>query len=223
MITKEEVLARASEYDFNAVKAYLEQGGTIDVYDGYGSSLLTSLLRGYYNHAFYIGTDGKKIDIEAEENRNAIYYSWVPLEERPHAIKREIDYLIAKGIGVNAIGWEEAKEYQKSDTDFDVETPLYFTVKNRDYFMTKYLLEHGADPDIKFSFEEDDMFDDEHWLLTDLDIAILNGDREEAMENDVKIAALLMHYGKGEWEGGYCIEVDHKNRTIRGHSPIPVY
>ena len=223
MISKEEVLNRALDYDFSAVKEYLDLGGSIDIYDGYGRGLLASLMCGYYMHAYYIGPDGKKIDTEAEEIRNAIYYSWTRLEDRPHAIKQEIDYLLAKGINVNAIGWEEAKEYQKSDTDFDVETPLYFTVKNRDYFMTKYLLEHGADPDIKFSFEEDDMFDDEHWLLTDLDIAILNGDLEEAMENDVKIAALLMHYGKGEWEGGYCIKVDHKNRTIQSHSSIIKY
>ena len=187
MVLQNEVLSRAADYDFNTVRAYLEQGGTIDIYDRYGRGLLASLLRGYYKHAFYTDPNGKKWDIEAEENKNAIYYSWTPLEERPHSIKEQIDYLFSKGIHVNDIGWKEAKEYQKNHSDLWVEVPLYFTVRHRDYCMTKYLLEHGADPDIRFSFDEEDemfpdVFDKNHWLLDDLDIAIVNGDCAEAME-----------------------------------------
>ena len=218
MLSENKVLDAAANYDFAAVQAYLEQGGRTDIYDGYGSSLLTSLLKGYYRCAFYIGPDGKQIDIEADENKNAIYDSWAPLEQRPHPIKKQIDYLISKGIGINNIGWEEAKQHQHSDSDYEVDTPLYYTVVNRDYCMTKYLLDLGADPDIKFSFE-DERFDSDYWLLEDLDIAILNGDREEAMENDLRIAALLMRYGNGQWPGGHCIDVDQESRTIRGHSP----
>ena len=50
MMTKEEVFERAKEYDFDAVKTYLEQGGNPLIFDEAGSSLIALLLWGYYKN-----------------------------------------------------------------------------------------------------------------------------------------------------------------------------
>ena len=52
MMTKEEVFERAKEYDFDAVKTYLEQGGNPLIFDGAGSSLIALLLWGYYKNVY---------------------------------------------------------------------------------------------------------------------------------------------------------------------------
>lgn len=131
-------------------------------------------------------------------------YCKVPPEERPHSIIDEIEYLIEKGISLNAFGLEEAKAHQGSE--IIVETPLFHAVMNRDYGMTKYLLEHGADPRIQICPNSDYLNDRDFWLLEDLDQALYRGDRGAAAINDAEMAALLMHYGLDQWPGGFCID-----------------
>lgn len=226
MFTKEEVFRQAAAYDFDAVKEYLEQGGNPNIYDGSGSSLLTAILAAYYKHVFYSDPEEvtflKAHDDDDEYHRHVNKYCKMPLEERPHAIKEQVEYMISKGISVNAVGWKEAEEDQKYNVGVD--TPLYHSVMNIDYCMTKYLLEHGADPAQKLSNEENYKdIDYEDWLLEHMDIQILNGDSGEARDLELEITALLMHYGLDQWEGGVCIDVDKVNRTIRGHDPILNY
>ena len=43
MLPKKELFDRANQYDFDAIREYLESGGNIEVYDGGGKSLLTAL------------------------------------------------------------------------------------------------------------------------------------------------------------------------------------
>lgn len=232
MMTKEEVFERAKEYDFDAVKTYLEQGGNPLIFDGAGSSLIALLLRGYYWNVYTNNPD----DIRQAEEREKEFkrtgfkefcdidipkYCRVPPEERPHTIKNEIEYLVSKGISLNAVGWKEARE--EDDSYILVETPLFHAVRYRDYGMTKYLLEHGADPRISIAPDDEDARERDFWLLEDLDRALLRGDRGEAGKNDAEIAALLMHYGLDQWPGGYCIDVFQENRIIQAHSPRMKY
>ena len=47
MLSKKELFDKAADYDFDAIKEYLESGGDIEVYDGGGNSLLSALLEAY--------------------------------------------------------------------------------------------------------------------------------------------------------------------------------
>ncbi len=226
MLSKKELFDKAADYDFDAIKEYLEGGGDIEVYDGGGNSLLSALLEAYYRHVYSSDPDEAKFleehDDDAEYHNHVNKYSKIPLEDRPHSIKEQVDYLMGKGITPNAVGWKEAEEDQEWAPC--VETPLFHSVVNCDYCMTEYLLKNGADPGQKLftdgSYDEDGY---EDWLLEHLDIYIFNGDRGNAGTNDLEIAALLMHYGLDQWPGGMCIDVDKENRTICGHSPRMMY
>ena len=218
MFTKEGIFRKAAAYDFDAVKEYLEQGGSPDIYDGSGRSLLTAVLAAYYEHVFYSDPDEvaflKAHDDDDEYHQHVNKYCRMPLGERPHSIKKQIDYLMAKGIGVNAADWKEAEGAPV------VETPLFHSVVHCDYCMTEYLLKCGADPCQKLISDGDyDKIGYETWLPEHMDLCIFEGDRDDAGKNDLEIAALLMHYGLDKWGGGLCIDVDHKTRTIYGHSP----
>ena len=219
MLTKEELFAKAAAYDFDAIRAYLESGGGIDIYDGYGKSLFAALLAGYYSCVYYSDPDETRFLKEHDEDEayfcHVNKYSRMPLDKRPHAIKTEIDYLMVMGISLNAVGWKEAEAYQKDAPC--VETPLFQAVVNCDYCMTEYLLEHGADPGQKLFTDGDyDDFGYEDWLPEHLDIYISSGDSGNAAKNDLEIVALLMRHGLDRWRGYTCIDVDPENRVIYG-------
>lgn len=222
MLSKEELFDKADQYDFDTIREYLEGGGNIELYDGGGRSLLTALLDAYYRLVYSSCPDEAQFLNEHEDDdeyyRHVNKYSRMPLEDRPHSIKEQIDYLMAKGITPNAVGWKEAAEHQKWDPC--VETPLFQSVVNCDYCMTEYLLKNGAEPGQKLSSSGD--YDEkgyDDWLLEHLDIYIFNGDRGDAAALDLEIAALLMHCGLDQWSGGFCIDVDKENRSISAHSP----
>ena len=139
------------------------------------------------------------------------------MEERPHPIKEQVEYLLSKGIGVDDVGWKEASEHQKHCPC--VESPLMQAVCFRDYWMVKFLLEAGADPEIRLFTEEWEWYGYEKWLYDDLDLAIYNGAIGEARQNALEILALLLHYGSNQWPGDMCITVDKEKRTIRIQGP----
>ena len=221
MLSGEEVLKKAGKYDFEAVKEYLEQGGDAEVFDRGGNSLLSALLRGYYTEIFENDPDEIRFYAEHEEYsdewRNHVFrYCRMPLEERPHPIRDQVEWLIGKGIGVNAVGWKEARQFQKFAPS--VESPLMHAVEHRDYCMIKFLLENGADPCQRLF--TDGFYDDlgyEPWLVEHMDVMIMDEDAGDSMMLDLEIASLLMHYGLDQWEGGLCIDVDKENRSICGH------
>lgn len=226
MLSKEDVLEKANGYDFEAVREYIEQGGNTEIYDGSGNSLLSALLAGYYWKIFANDSDELKFHEEHEDDEESdthvCRYCRMPLEDRPQPIKEQVDYLVGKGISVNAVGWKEAEKYQEYAPA--VQTPLFHSVVYCDYCMTKYLLELGADPGQKlFSDGDYDLDGYEDWLLDHMDYYIMDGHRGDAMELDIEIAALLMHYGLDQWDGGYCIDVDKENRTIQGHGPVMMF
>ena len=227
---RNEVFEKADSYQFEAVKEYLEQGGDIEVYDKDGNSLLSALLNAYYRLVFYKDPDEAKLQEEHEDDdeyfQHVNKYCRMPLEERPHKIKEQIDYLMSKGIGPNAVGWEEATENAKQ-YQYDspcVKTPLMHAVIHCDYCMVQYLLEKGADPGQKLfsdgNYDEDGY---EDWLLDHLDYYLFDGHRGDSGNLIVEIAALLMHNGLDQWDGGLCFDVDKVNRTICGHGFKPLF
>ena len=218
MHSGEEALKKAHEYDFDVVREYLEQGGDPEVYDNWGNSLLSALLSGYYDKVFENDPDELRFYCEHDNDEefctHVFKYCRMPLEERPHPIREQSEWLIKKGIGVNAVNWEAARG--EDGIARSVESPLLHAVEHRDYCMIKFLLENGADPAQRLFAEDpwDPGYED--YLIEDMDVRIMNGDRGDSMMLDLEIASLLMQYGLDQWEGGQCIEVDKKNRRIRG-------
>ncbi len=220
-----DAIESARHFDCDAVKAYLKGGGNPHIFDKEGGNLMHALLYGYYSeYAFY-----------TEEERNTwMNYDWcleqdddagdswcphnsqVPLSERDIPIQEMIDLLLSSGVDVNAVCW------LRGDPPIDrgdVETPLLLAVEYLDFFMTKYLLEHGADPARELFHDDFQRNGYEDYLIEDLDIALLHGAKGAAADNVLDIAAELLKHGLEKSTGGYCIEVDREHNTITGHSP----
>ena len=88
------------------------------------------------------------------------------------------------------------------------ETALMQSVCWQDYYLTKYLLEHGANPGVWLFPERDyKQWDQEYWLMDELDIAIMNGAKGEAAINILRVAQLLWEYGLRNWRGS-CIDLE---------------
>ena len=101
--------------------------------------------------------------------------------------------------------------------DGETETALMHAVCRHDYYLCKYLLEHGADPGVRLFTKPDyETRDREYWLMDELDISIMNGDKGEAAAVTLRVAQLLWEYGLREWSG-YCIDVDQKIGVTGGH------
>ena len=223
MLSADAVFKEANNYDFDAVRDYLESGGEKDVYDVCGNSLLSALLSGYYTRVF--DNDPEEIRFYAEHDNDDAFFTHVfrycrmPLEDRPHPIGKQIEYLLEKGISLNAVSWEEAEKKQKFAPC--VETPLMHAVEHRDLCMAEFLLKNGADPAQKlFSDGKYDRIGYEDWLVEHMDVLIMNGDKGDSRMLDLEITSLLMHYGPEQWEGGMCIEVDRENRRIKARGLI---
>ena len=199
-MTRDEVLKRAEAYDYDAVRAYLEQGGNPEIYDREGASLLAVLLRGYYDSVFYSDPEEAAFLREHGEGDGELYrhvnpLCRVPLDKRPYGIRDKIDDLLARGIGINAVGWKEAEE-EYGPGDAWVETPLFHAVVHCDYCMTEYLLEKGADPWQRlFSEGNYDEQEHEYWLLEHMDYYEDIGYCGEAGDNIRDMKALLNRYG----------------------------
>lgn len=101
-------------------------------------------------------------------------------------ILEELDYLFKCGADSNLC----------EIIDGYTETPLYVaTCICQDYYLTKYLLEHGADPGV-WLFDENESPRDkpEKFLIEHMDIMIMNGSKEQQADNIREIAQLLRDY-----------------------------
>lgn len=59
-----------------------------------------------------------------------------------------------------------------------------------------------------------------YWLMDELDISIMNGDKGAAAAVTLRVAQLLWEYGLRDWSG-YCIEI-HKDTGVTGAHPLRV-
>ncbi len=209
-----DIFNRAAEYDFAAIQAYVNEGNDINICDQSGFSLFTVFLTGYYHH------DGDLTPVEKEmmESEDAVADEYwdsclllrdtMPLEERSSGIAGQLEFFVRHGVDVNLCilinsGW--------------VETPLVVAVTNEDWYMTEFLLKHGADPKIWLYNDEPRLTPYEDWLIDHMDVMLMNS-RGEKAENEVRIAALLARYGLDDFHG-LCIHVDKETRTVIAHSP----
>ena len=196
----------AEDYDFDAVKRYIEQGGAVNICNEKGVSLIACFIEGYLMEAYHCDIVENRSKLTAYDENDEFWDSYIdeyqitPLEKRKHNIREELDYLLACGADLNLC------KLVKGLT----ETPLFYALIYEDYYVLKYLLEHGADPGIWLSDEFDtaDENDRDFWLLEHADVMILDGRRGAAKQNILNMAQLLWENGLNMWRGGICISVD---------------
>ncbi len=137
-----ELFIAAAKNDLDGLKRVIAEGADINSRDGkYHESVLAVWLSGYYSR--------KDADIEealymyATTNGSFEYNNFppdhlcVPLDHRNDGLLEAVDWMMDNGLNLND-GYSETHEIE--------DTPLHIAVYNMDYYMTKYLLDRGADP-----------------------------------------------------------------------------
>ena len=212
------IFEAAWQFDFDAVRTYVENGKDLNVCDHRGYSLLTCFIMGYYSLGCLTPEEEKLLELHDECDYDfwdayVYQYQKQPLEERPDDFLKKLEFLFAHGADPNLCVMEE----------YGTETALMQSVCWKDYYLTKYLLEHGANPGVwLFPKRDDQQSDREYWLMDELDIAIMNGAKGEAAINILRVAQLLWEYGLRDW-GGYCIELDKAGGVTGGHPAGVLY
>ena len=215
-INIETIFNAAKKYDFETIKKYIDSGGAINICDSKGISIVAYFIEAYLTKEQSVELDNKEELFLVHDEYDYKFwdeyvynYQITPLRLRRSNILEKINYLFAHNADPNLC----------EIVDGAAETPLYFTVcVFQDYYFTKYLLEHGADPGI-WLFDDSKMFgyEQEPFLMDDLDIAIMNGAKGDKAENIIAIAQLLWEYGLKNW-GGFCIDIDPVKGVIGSHS-----
>ena len=214
MLKELTIFEAAANYDFSAIRAYVEGGSSLNICNDKGHSLLACFIDGYYDHEDEDPEELALYDIHDESDYD-FWDSYVfkiqrtPLEARSSGILEKLDYLFAWGVDPNFCVL----------VDGMTETALMHAVCRHDYYLTKYLLEHGADPGVwLFTKEHYETRDREYWLMDELDISIMNGDKGDAAAVTLRVAQLLWEYGLRDWSG-YCIDID-KDIGVTGAHPM---
>lgn len=207
------IFEAAMRHDFEAIRAYAENGNDLNVCNEKGHSLLACFVDGYYTHE---DADPEELAL-FELHDECDYDFWdsyvfkvqrTPLEARPDGIFEKLEFLFAHGADPNLCVM----------VDGATETALMHSVCRRDYYLTKYLLEHGADPGVwLFAKPDYETRDREYWLMDELDISIMNGDKGDAAAVTLRVAQLLWEYGLRDW-GGCCIKMDKDTGVTGGQS-----
>ena len=207
------IFKAAYNLDFEAIREYLENGGEINICNENGSSLLACYILRYLDEADPPSEAEQQLLDAHPENEYEFWDFYVyerqktPLEKRSSGIFNQLELLFSYGADPNLC----------KIVDEATETALMHAVCMRDYYLTEYLLKKGADPGVRlFTPHEWDEADKEYWLMDELDIDIMNGDRGELAELDLSIAQLLWEHGLKDW-GGYCIDIDKEKGVIGGH------
>lgn len=216
MLKELTIFEAAANYDFSAIRAYVEGGNSLNICNDKGHSLLACFIDGYYDHEDENPEELALYDIHDESDYD-FWDSYVfkiqrtPLEARLSGILEKLDYLFAWGVDPNLCVL----------VDGMTETALMHAVCRHDYYLTKYLLEHGADPGVwLFTKEYYETRDREYWLMDELDISIMNGDKGDAAAVTLRVAQLLWEYSLRDWSG-YCIDID-KDIGVTGAHPMRV-
>lgn len=213
------IFEKARDYNFEAIKNYIEQGGNINICNEDGISLFACFIEGYLMEVHACEEESKKELFESHDEcdydfwDSYIYdYQITTLENRNHSILNELNYLLSCGADLNLCKLINGM----------TETPLYYALIFEDYYLLEYLLEHGADPGVWISDEGENLYkwDKEYFLIEHLDILILNGRKGSSEQNILNMAQLLWQHGLNGWQGGYCIGVDENG--VKGYHPLKV-
>ena len=109
----------------------------------------------------------------------------IPLEKRKSGILPQLDFFFEHGVDVNLCGLPK---------DGSVMTPLAIAVCDEDYYLTEYLLKHGAVPKVRL-FDEWSVRQDETFLADHMS-SLLEDARGERARNAEAIDKLLSDYGQ---------------------------
>ena len=165
------IFEAALQFDFEAIRTYVENGNDLNVCDHSGYSLLTCFIKGYYSFGCLAPEDEVLFEVHDECDYDfwdayVYQYQKSPLGERSHDFLKKLEFLFSHGADPNLCIMVEDM----------TETALMQSVCWQDYYLTKYLLEHGANPGVWLFPERDyKQWDQEYWLMDELDIAIMNG------------------------------------------------
>ena len=152
----------------------------------------------YYNHDVYGYDDIDDVPEEAVAEELKL-----PLEQRESGILRKVAELCKDISQLNPPGEDQ---------------PLMRSVGNLDYYMTEYLLEHGANP--HFDIQEGDIpFGCGNYYIDEMDLIAM----EEGFATDcdqtvfdriLKIAQLFAKHGVTNVRT-YCITIDSETKTVQ--------
>ena len=180
---------RAFEYDFQAIVDYVKLGGDLNVINGDGESLFCVFLDGYTNEGDTSPEEQRELESHSDD-----YDFWeshldarltIPLEKRKSGILPQLDFFFEHGVDVNLCGLPK---------DGSVMTPLAIAVCDEDYYLTEYLLKHGAVPKVRL-FDEWSVRQDETFLADHMS-SLLEDARGERARNAEAIDKLLSDYGQ---------------------------
>jgi hypothetical protein len=204
----------ASEYNFEAVKEYIAMGNPINICDERGDSLFAEFIDGYVNCGDVVEGEEEQLLHEHDEFDYDFWDGFLstklktPLMERNEgAIARQIEWFLAQGADIN---------YCELSKHGLLNTPLSIAVQDEDYFLAKFLLEHGADPKVWLFSDDRTRLKYENYLIEHMDFVLMEANGERA-DNALRIAALLARYGLDDFSG-ICISVDKETKTVSGHS-----
>ena len=203
-----DVFKAAQNYKFDEIVTYKESGGNLNICNENGYSLLEEFLKAYYEYGD-LPSDKEIALMDIYPNEfDDFWCSYIfknqkkPLKERQSGIINQLDWFFGCGTDVNLCQFFEGMTM----------TPLAIAVREEDYFLTEYLLQHGADPKV-WLFEEEKLESDYgFWLMEHIDV-LLTEVRGERKANCIDIARLLAFYGLEDFNG-ICFGVDKETRTI---------
>ena len=188
-MSNQDLFNHAFEYDFQAIVEYVNRGGNLNIMNDDGESLFCAFLEGYTNKGDTSPEEQRELESHSDDydfwERHLDARLTIPLEKRKSGILSQLDFFFEHGVDVNLC---------KLPKDGSVMTPLAIAVCDEDYYLTKYLLQHGADPRVRlfdeWSLSKNEMFLPEHISF------ILEDARGERARNAEAIDELLSDYWK---------------------------
>ena len=170
---------------FTEIKAMTEKGESINQLTKDGCSLFTAFLEGCYGSLFKYGDSRKKILPGEYDGRGSLSkYQMEPLEKRNGNIIAILEWFIEHNVDLNLVDPEND----------NCKTPLSLTLNYEDYYMMKYLLEHGADPKVWYTPVSERHGEFEMELIHSLD-CYMSEASGNVYRNEKRLVWLLMDYG----------------------------
>ncbi len=214
---EEKIFCWAKEYDFPSIQERIERGNSINICNKNGNSIFAEFLNGYYSYGDIPDEEAAELDSHNECDYEfwesfLSYRQQTPLESRSSGILSQMNFFFTHGADVNLCNLQPGGM---------VETPLSIAVCAEDYYITKYLLEHGANPKVWLFDESRSWKQHEDWLIEHMDVRMIDS-KGKQFDNELRIAALLAKHGLDDF-GGLCISIDKNTRTINGHKLKMMY
>ena len=183
-MSNQDLFNHAFEYDFQAIVEYVNRGGNLNIMNDDGESLFCAFLEGYTNKGDTSPEEQRELESHSDDydfwERHLAARLTIPLEMRKSGILSQLDFFFEHGVDVNLC---------KLPKDGSVMTPLAIAVCDEDYYLTKYLLQHGADPKVLL-FDEPVKRQYETFLVDHM-FFVLEDARGERAHNAETIVQLL--------------------------------